>query len=71
MKVLLALGLVFGVTVNFVGQATPAKERKKRPTVEQRASTLELSLVSQKLTYKRGDQFKLQVLLRNSSEKDV
>ena len=71
MKVLLAFGLLFGVTVNFASQATQAKPFQEKPTVEQRTSTLELSLVAQKLTYKRNDQFKLQVLLRNSSEKDL
>lgn len=70
MKLLLAIGLAFGAIVSFAGHAANAKEPQDA-RVEQKVSGLELSLVSQKRRYKRNDQFKLEVMLRNSSERDV
>lgn len=71
MKVLLALGLVFAAIVSFASNAARAREQNERAVVEQKASRLELSLVSQKRSYKRSDQFKLQVMLKNPGEEDV
>jgi hypothetical protein len=70
MKEVLILGLAFAAIVNF-GSHTGAKERNDSATVEQKASSLELTLVSPKSSYKRSDQFKLQAMLRNSSEDDL
>jgi hypothetical protein len=71
MKALLALGLAFVGIVSFAGHGTKAKEREENAIVEQNASRLELSIVSQKRSYKRTDQFKMQVMLRNPGEEDV
>lgn len=71
MKVLVVMGLAFA-NVFTLGTFSPkAKENNERATIEQTQRRLELSLVSQKRKYRRNDQFKLQVLLRNSSERDV
>jgi len=71
MKVLLALGLAFGAIVSFAGHTGKAKEREQNATVEQRLKGLGLSLVAHKRRYKRNDQLKLDVMLKNSREEDV
>jgi hypothetical protein len=71
MKVLLALGLAFGAIVSFAGHSAKAKERQQNATVEQRLSGLGLSLVAHKRRYKRSDQLRLDVMLKNSRAEDV
>jgi|KBSSwiStaDraftv2_1062776.scaffolds.fasta_scaffold73526_2 hypothetical protein len=70
MKVLLALGLALGALVSFAVHGTKAQEQEKA-TSEQRLRGLGLSLVAHKRRYKRGDQLKLDVMLKNSREEDV
>lgn len=71
MKGLLAFGLVFAISVSFASHEAKAQDGDgKLPDVAE-SSRLELTLVSQKATYKRGDQFKLQVMLRNVTETDA
>jgi len=53
------------------GQVTSVRERKIDTTNWDEAGRLELSVMSQKNIYHRGDEFRLQVMLRNPSEKDV
>ena len=69
MKILLAIGLVFGSIGSFVGVAPNAQERQDA-RVDQKVRGMELLLVSQKRRYKRNDQFRLEVMLKNSSERD-
>lgn len=71
MKVLLALGLAFAGIVSFASCVARAQEKNERAVVEQRLSGLGLSLVAHKRRYKRGDQFKVDVMLKNSREEDV
>lgn len=67
MKALLIIGIVFAAIMSSAAQV----KEPEMPTVEQRVTGLELSLVSHKRVYKRGDQFKLQAMLRNAGEKDI
>jgi len=53
------------------GRVTSVRERKINTTIWDEAGRLELSVMSQKNIYHRGDEFRLQVMLRNPSEKDV
>ncbi|MBC8028536.1 MAG: hypothetical protein H7Z16_00325 [Pyrinomonadaceae bacterium] len=69
MKVLV-LALAIGVIVSLAGDAAIAQEQKGDATGVQHGG-LELSLVSQKRSYKRNDQFKLQVMLVNPTSKPV
>src|SRR5690349_23724862 len=69
MKLLLIAGLAFGAIISLNGGK--AKERKKTSTVEQRLSGVQLSLISNKRRYKRNDQLRLDVMLRNSREEDI
>ena len=69
MKVLLALALAFAGLISFACPAAHAQEPAAKAIVEQ--DTLELSIVSQKRNYKRGDQFILQAMLLNSGGDDV
>jgi hypothetical protein len=71
MKVLLLVGLTFASIFSFESFISGAQENNQHATIEQPASTLQLSLVSPKRRYRRGDQFELQVLLRNSGEKPI
>lgn len=48
-----------------------AKAREQSSAVNQRLSGVQLSLVPQKHRYKRRDQLRLDVLLRNSREEDI
>jgi hypothetical protein len=71
MKILLSLVLAFGVIGSLAGSTAKARLQEDRATPKAEISKLELSLTSQKRSYKRGDQFKLQVMLRNVTQTDV
>jgi hypothetical protein len=71
MKVLLALGLTFGVIFSFAGHAAKAKEREDNATAEQKTIGLSLSLAVDKRRYKTSDEMNLQVMLLNPSSKPV
>ena len=53
------------------GRVKSVPDRNTDRTVWDEVSRLELSLISQKLIYHRGDEFRLQVMLRNPTEQDV
>lgn len=53
------------------GRVTRAANSNTNNITQDVASRLELLLMSQKRIYRRGDEFKLNVMLRNPSEKDV
>jgi hypothetical protein len=71
MKVMLALGLALAAIVSFADHSGKAKELEQNATVKQRLSGLGLSLAAHKRRYKRSDQLKLDVMLKNSREEDV
>lgn len=71
MKVLLVLGLAFAATVGFAGHAAKAKAREEKATLEQKPSRLGLHIIGHKRRYKRSEQLKLDVTLKNSGEDDV
>lgn len=71
MKVLLALGLVLGSIVNYEAYDTKPKVQKQNTSVEQRLSGIELRLVSHKRNYKRSEQLRLDVMLKNLRNDDV
>ena len=69
MKLLLVVGLVFGALANVASHSVFAKERGV--TVEQKESSLRLSIVAPKRKFRRSEQLKLLVMLVNSGKKDV
>src|ERR1044072_9163348 len=71
MSVLVVMVLAFAKMFTLGSVSPKAKEKNEPATVEQTQRRLELSLVSQKRKYRRNDQFKIQVMLRNSGERDV
>lgn len=68
---LLVLALALGAVVSFAGEAAKAQQRKGDATIEQKAPSLDLSLVVDKRKYKLSDELKLQVMLVNPSSKPV
>jgi hypothetical protein len=68
MKRFFFLGLVFAVIVACAGEGKP-KGINQDTSVPRREHGLELTLISPKRSYKPSDQFKLQVMLRNTDEK--
>lgn len=69
MKLLLAIGLALGTIFGLNGGN--AKTGEQSAAANQRLSGVQLSLVAQKRRYKRRDQLRLDVLLRNSREEDI
>lgn len=53
------------------GRVTSVRDQNTDRTIWDEASRLELSLISERRIYHRGDEFRLRVMLRNPSEKDV
>ena len=66
MRVLLVLGLVLGSLVSFASEGAGTQELQKNLAVKQKATDLEVSLVSDKRTYKRSDDIDLEVKLINT-----
>lgn len=71
MKALLLIGLAL-VNVFTLGSSNAGNQEKtERGNIEQAARTLELFLESPQRKYRRKDQFKLKVMLKNSGERYV
>ena len=66
MKSLLVFGLVFGTLVSFARGAAGTTELQEKVGDKQKATDLEVSLVADKRTYKRGDDINLDVKLTNT-----
>lgn len=66
MKVLLVLGLAFGIFVSFASQAARTQELQENVAVKPKATDLEVSLVTDKRRYKRNDDIDLEVKLTNT-----
>ena len=66
MKVLLVLGLVFGILASFASQAAGTQEIQENVAAKQKATNLEVSLVADKRTYRRGNDINLEVKLTNT-----
>ena len=66
-KVSLALALLFGSLMSFVGQAAGTESLQEGITVKQKAPDLEVSLAADKRRYKRGDDIDLEVKLTNTN----
>jgi len=71
MKALLVIGLSFAMVLGSTTDGTNANKKMPSSVPEYQARGLELSLISQKRRYRHNDQFKLEVLLRNISERDI
>lgn len=71
MKVLLVLGLAFGIIVNLTSHAANAKGCEENAADKQKANGLQVSLIAHKRRYKRTDQLKLDVMLTNSGKEAV
>lgn len=71
MKSLIFAIVVFTLIASGEGRVTSASDQTTDATMWDDASRLELSLMSQKNIYFRGDEFRLQVFLRNPSENDI
>ena len=67
MKVLLVLGLVFGILVSFASQDAGTQRLKENVAAKQKATDLEVSLVADKRRYKRTDDINLEVKLINTN----
>jgi hypothetical protein len=70
-KRLILTVLLITLTASGEGRLTSVSDPHPDRAIGDEASRLELSLISQKRIYQRGDEFRLQVMLRNPSEKDV
>jgi hypothetical protein len=71
MKLLLVLGLAFGIIVSFTRHTASAQERGESGTVSEKTNGLQVSLLAQKRRYKRADQIKMQVILTNVGKEEV
>lgn len=72
MKVLLILVLVLGLFFTFARHSAGSKESPENDVVNQNASDLEVSIASDKRTYKPGDRIKLEVkLINDNAVKDI
>ena len=72
MKVLLILGLVFGILASFANGVPRTTELRENVAVTPKATDLKVSLAADKRKYKRGERIKLEVLLiNNNGVKDI
>lgn len=67
MRLLLVLGLAFGMIVSFASHVGRAKERNECIFVEKTGSGLKVSLATDRRRLKRGDHVNLQAMLVNSN----
>lgn len=65
MKLLMILGLVLGTVLASGNQTARTNEQEESSTMMQRTNRLELSIVTNRKSYKRHSQFKLIVMLTN------
>lgn len=72
MKIPLVVGLVFGILVSLASQGAGTQELQRNIAVKEKATNLEVSLVSDKRTYKKRDRINLELRLTNThGVKDV
>ena len=68
MKLLVVAGLVFGAIISINCEANGQEQDSAG---QQTLRGVQLSLISHKRTYRRNDQLRLDVMLRNSREEDI
>lgn len=71
MKIFLVFVMVLVAIGGLTERGTRAEKQDPPVAIDHKAGRLELFLLSQKQSYRRGDQFELQVMLKNSGQKDV
>src|SRR5215510_13814325 len=71
MKILLIIGLVFGLIVNPANHRSDSKWCDENATDKQNAKALNVSLIARKRRYKPTDHFNLDVVIANTGTHDV